>query len=165
MALSTLGWVTIEADIDQRKQTFLQKLCTIPTHYLSRKLFNYRLNLFVMKGYCNQRGFVPEICRLLYKYGLLNFISDSMKHAHFPCKYSWKNTIKKAITHTQNNMWQQKINSDRDFDRFIAVHQSVTHLHLWLFSNTNSEIKHIICATKSFLQVISVQNVYKTLVI
>ncbi|XP_060604952.1 fibropellin-1-like [Ruditapes philippinarum] len=49
MALSTLGWFTIEADIDQRKLTFLQKLCTIPTHYLSRKPFNYRLNLFVMK--------------------------------------------------------------------------------------------------------------------
>lgn len=151
MALSTLGWFTIEADIDQRKLTFLQKLCTIPTHYLSRKLFNYRLNLFVMKGYCNQRGFVPEICRLLYKYGLFHFISDYMKHAHFPCKYSWKNTIKKAITHTQNNMWQQRINSDRDFDRFIAVHQSVTPLHLWLFSNTNSEIKHAISATKILL--------------
>lgn len=105
MALSTLELFTIGADIDQRKLTFIQKLCTIPTHYLSIKLFNYRLNLFVMKGYCNQRGFIPEIYRLLYKYGLLNFISDSMKHAHFPCKYSWKNTSKKDnYTYTKQHV-------------------------------------------------------------
>jgi hypothetical protein len=55
-------------------------------------------------------------------------------------KFNWKYN-----TRAQNNMFQHRINSYREFDRFVAVHQSVfTPLHSWLFWNTNCEIKHAI---------------------
>ena len=68
MTLSMIGWLPIEADIRKRKLSLLQKLCTLSPTLLSRKLCNYRLNLFVVR---DQIGFVPDVLKILAKYGLV----------------------------------------------------------------------------------------------
>ena len=61
MALGLLGWLPLEADIDKRKLSFLQTLCSMPSENLYKELFTFRLHLFISEQYKDQYGFLPEI--------------------------------------------------------------------------------------------------------
>ena len=45
IALGMLGWLPMRARVEQRKLTFLQKLCAMPPETLARQIFDLRLNL------------------------------------------------------------------------------------------------------------------------
>ena len=65
MALGMLGWLPMSARVEQRKLMFLQKLCTMPPDTLTRKIFDVRLNLYILKGCSNQLGYIPDIIKSL----------------------------------------------------------------------------------------------------
>jgi hypothetical protein len=50
MALSMLGWLPAIAKIDKRKLNFLQKLCTMPSTLLTRKILQMQTDDLVDKG-------------------------------------------------------------------------------------------------------------------
>ena len=118
----------------------------MPTHCLSRQLFNYRLNLFVAKGLKSQTGFIPDVLNLLVKYGLFDYIKSYLTNACFPSKSTWKRIVSKAIWqyHTQARI--NRMQADQDFNRFNAVHCSSGPLALWLSAKTSPEIIHAVSA-------------------
>ena len=100
MAISMLGWRPLMSYIDKRKLGFLQKLCTMPTNLLSRKIFNLRLNLFMLKGLKNQIGFIPDIIAIVKKYNLTQYISRYLEQSVFPSKYEWKRITNRSVNVT-----------------------------------------------------------------
>ena len=67
MALGMLGWLPMSARVMQRKLMFLQKLCTMPPDTLTWKIFDFRLNLYILKGCSNQLGYIPDILKISSK--------------------------------------------------------------------------------------------------
>lgn len=97
------------AYIEQRKLTFLQKLCTIPPELLSRQMFDLRMNLFVLKGYKNQTEFIPDIWKIVQKYSLEEYLHTYLKSSVFPPKYVWKNIISRKIKFFYETVWHQRL--------------------------------------------------------
>ena len=105
MALSMLGWTTLQADIDKRKLYLFQKLCTAPTNLHCRKLFNLRLHLFLARGCRDQYGFIPDVYNLLHKYELQNYLQSYLSNATLPLKTQWKSVAGKAVKRYQYTEW------------------------------------------------------------
>ncbi|WAR15073.1 hypothetical protein MAR_005178, partial [Mya arenaria] len=69
ICLAMLGWKRIESEINLKKLMFLERLCNMPTTVLTKQIFNKRLALFsCITDKCIQKGFVPDIIRILSKY-------------------------------------------------------------------------------------------------
>ena len=97
MALRMLGWLPMMSYVEQRKLLFLQNLCRMPPNLLPRKVFNFRLNLFVLRENKNQSGFIPDIWKVLQKYHLEEYLLSYLATSLFPTKGIWKTIVKHKI--------------------------------------------------------------------
>ena len=86
MALGMLGWLPMMSYVEQRKLLFLQNLCTMPPILLPRKVFNFRLNFFVLRENKNQSGFIPDTWKVLQKYHLEEYLLSYLATSLFPTK-------------------------------------------------------------------------------
>ncbi len=118
MALSMIGWLPAIAHVDTRKLLFLQRLCTIPTSLLCKLIFNFRLNLYFVKGCTGQLGFIPDICRILVKYRLMPYMTTYLNSATFPSKAQWKSFVKRRVNSFHNSAWLDRTSQDSDFETF-----------------------------------------------
>jgi hypothetical protein len=96
ICLSMLGWLPVQSEIDKRKLGFLQKLCSMPNNLLSKQIFNARLSMFVIRYDDIQKGYIPDIFKILKKYDTLQFIVKYIDSGTFPNKQTWKKLVKKA---------------------------------------------------------------------
>ena len=154
IALGLLGWYPIETQIDKRKLSFLQKLCVMPSNILSRQIFNLRLNLYALKGFKNQSGFIPDICIVLMKYKLFHYLSTYLASGTFPNKYTWKSIVSKAINSTHSQHWKDRVYADNELSRFRHIHDSIAPSLLWKLSSSKTEIIN----TTSAIQVLTARN-------
>ena len=122
MALSMLGWHSMQTEVDKRKLIFLQKLCVMDTDLLTKWVFSHRLNLFAVKGHRNQMGFIPEIWRILTKCNLKDHLKAYLETGEFPKKCTWKKIIETSVNSAHQNAWTERTQNDSDFDRFLLVH-------------------------------------------
>ncbi|WAR30335.1 hypothetical protein MAR_032877 [Mya arenaria] len=70
-------------------------------------------------------------CAFVIQYGIFNHLLVISDHRHF-------------LYYT--NAWKGKKQSDEDFARFLAVHNSIVPSNLWLLANGRDEIIHVISA-------------------
>ena len=154
IALSLLGWYPIEIQIDKRKLNFLQKLCVMPTYILSRQIFNLRLNLYVIRGFKNQLGFIPDICTLLIKYKLFHYLRSYLVNGTFPSKYTWKGIVNKAVNSAHLQDWKERLQIDTELNRFNAIHHSIAPSPFWKHLTSKTDIVH----TVSAMQLITSRN-------
>ena len=109
---------------------------------------NYRLNLYVLKGYKQQRGFIPNAVRLLIKYNLFNYLLVYVRNSTFPNRYRWKKIVNITLKQFHTNAWKLRAQHDVDFTRFLAVHGSIQQSNLYLLANNRHEIIHVISSVK-----------------
>lgn len=131
IALGMLGWLPMRARVEQRKLMFLQKLCTLPPETLARQVFDLRFNLFTLKGYKNQLGFIPDIWELVQKYNLQEYVQTYLRSSIFPSKLQWKNIIQSKINHFYEIEWHERLQADADFNRFKTLHPSLEMSVIW----------------------------------
>ena len=158
MALVMLGWIPLVSYIDKRKLGFLQKLCLMPTHLLSRKIFNLRLNLFMLKGLKHQIGVIPDVIDIVKKYNLTHFINNYLQNAVFPskhAKYEWKRITSKSVIIYYDNERHVRVIADQEFDRFNSVHNSTSQLYIWKYAESADEI---VCALSAIKLLVSVDQ-------
>ena len=158
MAIAMLGWRPLMCYIDKRKFGLLQKLCTMPTNLLSRKIFNLRLNLFMLKGLKSQIGFIPDVITIVKKYNLTQYISNYLKNAVFPSKYEWKRIISKSLNSYYDNARHARVIADPEFDRFNSVHNSTSQLYIWKCAESADEIVSAFSAIKLLVSVDQLSN-------
>ena len=130
-ALGILGWLPLMSYVEQRKLSFLHSLCTVPLNMLSRQVFDLHMNLFTLRGYKKQLGFIPDIWKILKKYNLGDYIHRYLATAMFPSKYAWKSLIKTKIRNFYEADWKERLNSDADFARLRIIHPELTLSNIW----------------------------------
>jgi len=132
IALPMLGWLPISAQIEKRKLVFLQKLCTMPVHLLSRRIFNMRLFTYVQRNDTStQGGFIPDIFKITSKYGLLEHLQLFIRTSTFPAKGAWNNIVVKSISDYHERLWSETVLYEPCFRRFAHLHCSIAVSWLW----------------------------------
>ena len=131
MALGMLGWLPMSARVEKRKLMFLQKLCTMPPDTLTRKIFDVRLNLYILKGCSNQLGYIPDILKIASKYDLVHFIRSYMATSVFPSKSVWKNIAFNKIKELHESSWLDRTSHDDEFTRFKTLHSTFQTSVVW----------------------------------
>ena len=67
VTLPLLGLNSIELEIDYRKMVFWGQLCRLPSDCTIKQIFMHRLSHYTKNSHL-QRGFIPDIYRILGKY-------------------------------------------------------------------------------------------------
>ena len=133
--LCTFGSVPLLNIIEYRKLVFLGQLCRLPGKYLAKNVFNLRLIRFF--NYDKQtRGFVPEIYKLLSKYGLTFVLSMYVRSGAFPSVVRWKTFLNQVVFEstklTQYNRLCDRYS--RDLVRRVCNDKDVSQI--WKFSRS-----------------------------
>ena len=140
IALGMLGWLPMRARVEQRKLTFLQKLCTMPPETLARQIFDLRLNLFILRGYENQIGFIPDIWEIVTRYQLQDYITLYIRSSEFPSKQQWKNLIARKIRQSYEAEWSHRLQIDTEFSRFKVLQPRLEMSVIWTLSLDTSTV-------------------------
>lgn len=136
-----LGLYPISCDILIRKLMFLYKLLSLPTDSISQLIFLRKLFLYMSDNDLVTRGFIPEICKILYDYNL-HFILKSCSDASLlPSKYTWKHLVRTAVLSKQTELWRSRLEADDDFMRFRKLHTSISPAIVWGVATCHNELK------------------------
>ena len=68
--VSLIGWLSIEAMIDKQKLQFFGRICRLNSRSLPKIVMTIRLFEFTHKCVGFQKGFIPDLMRLVRKYSL-----------------------------------------------------------------------------------------------
>ncbi len=91
-----MGLGRIETDISRRKLYFLGRIINSSSTQAFRKLFVRRLIKWKWRCYAVD-GFIPDLIRILEKYGLMTFVTDFITSESFPTKKQWKRIVNEAV--------------------------------------------------------------------
>ena len=121
VCLGLLAWFSVESYIDRQKLLFLGQLLNLSPKYLPRHLLVTRILEY--KYSCNPTnlGFVPDIFRLLKKYGLISYISNFLVSYNFVKSHVWKKVVKSSINEYEINQWHNRLDSDPTLELFRCV--------------------------------------------
>ena len=97
VALSLLGSLSLEKDIQKRKLILFGQLCRLDLFYTFKRIFIYRL---ISQFYFNDltHGFVLDSLNILSKFNLMHMVRDFISLGQFPGKCSWKTITNGKLT-------------------------------------------------------------------
>ena len=110
---------------------FLHKLLSLDNSCIANCIFIRRYLKYRLSPNSVKNGFIPDICRILLKYGLSSILSEYFNGNTLPSKLVWKIKVSKAIRENEYLLWQLRMSRDNDFDRFKKVHLSIHSSTLW----------------------------------
>ena len=103
----------------------------MPSEILARKIFDLRLNLFMLREQIHQTGFIPDIWQILRRYQLDEYVTTYITSSKFPSKHQWKTLISRKITQRYEGEWSQRVQNDSDFNRFKLLHPRLEMSVVW----------------------------------
>ena len=110
----------------------------MPTNLLPRKVFDLRLNLFVLRENKNQSGFIPDIWKVLQKYHLEEYLLSYLATSLFPTKGTWKTIVKHKIRIYYETAWTEKVDNDADLAKLRLIHPAIKMSNIWTISHNKS---------------------------
>jgi hypothetical protein len=140
MCLSMLGWKNIVYEIDYRKLVFLCNLCHLPNNVLTSHVFNARLSIYVCSVVKPQKGFIPDVIRILDKYNLSHVLINYIQTGEFPNKKVWKVKCRNSISNHETLKWSERLSKDNDFARFKFLHTNIEHAIIWECANDSKSL-------------------------
>ena len=133
MAINCIGALDIQTYIDKRKLILFGQLCRLNSNKRVKNMFAQRLCSFMLRP-ARARGFVPDIYRILGKYGLSHIMTDYIERASFPPYSTWKKTVKSATEcFTYNSLIASAIAND-SINYFTSLHTMFAPCFLWYLS-------------------------------
>ncbi len=139
VALSVLGVLPIEADIDKRKLIFLRQLCTLPLECVAKGIFMKRL-LAYRQGSIQPNGFMQDIHRILRKYTLTHVLDDYVETGGFVSNWSWKRLIKHSIGCVVQSDWENTVQTDASLAALATIHIGYSPHAIWSLSKDNPHL-------------------------
>ncbi|MES9880824.1 MAG: reverse transcriptase family protein [Sedimenticola sp.] len=133
IAQSIAGFHSLEIEIDKRKLSFFGQLCLLPVETRIKDIFSVRLVSFVT-GQRGQRGFMPDIFRILEKYSLLEYVNNYVSTGRFVSKYTWKSIVNKAVNVYAECKWHDRMQTDTTLSKYKHIHTVVNPFHMWYLS-------------------------------
>ena len=82
----------------------------------------------------------PGIVSILSKYKLSDYLNTFMKSNKFPKNYSWKQIVKKVVTHTEQ-MVKENLLNDIEFLRFKNIYSINMHNTYLKSAKTSKDIE------------------------
>ena len=140
---SMLGLHKLSTVIEIRKLAFLHKILSLDATSTTQNIFIRRYIMFVMNEVPAQNGFVPDICKILSKYGLHTFINKVLiSHSNLPSKQEWKKQIKFLVMSKAGEQWTNRILADDEFSLFRVLHPTISPAIVYSINN-RSESRNI----------------------
>ena len=121
VALSLIGMLPIEAEIDKRKLIFLGQVCSLNPSSIIKKVFAQRLMSYKNNA-IKASGFVPDIFRLCRKYNLLAIVNNYISSGRFPSKLVWKRIVSNNISIVYSSEINARIAQDDLLKDLTIVH-------------------------------------------
>ena len=151
IALSMLGCLPIEAEINKRKLIFLGQLCRLNPKFHAKRVFVNRL--FDFKNNPNKvKGFVSDIDIICKKYEIGTYLDNFMESCHFPSKLLWKKIINKSIYKFENRITVERCLIDKTLHGFNILHNNYDMCEIWKISQKENKLLkqtstsiHLIC--------------------
>ena len=109
------------------------QLCLLDNRFTIKKVFTCRLMSYFADP-AKARGFIPDIYRILCKYGLQQFLTVYRETGSFPNITPWKKSVKQAIHEKVEFDWKNRIISDASISDFILLHHTYQPCYIWQFS-------------------------------
>jgi hypothetical protein len=107
-----------------------------------RKLFVRRL--IKWKWRCDAvDGFIPDLIRILEKYGLMTFVTNFITSESFPTKKQWKRIVNEAVQRKEELAWSEKLNQKPVLKLYMQAHQHLNisfWYEIWDFAPMDSNI-------------------------
>jgi len=82
--------------MDFYKSQFLGQLCRLSPNLLAKQVFVQRLVRHITSGDVTM-GYIPDICRLTYKYKIGHFIDTFISTGRFPGNSAWGHILKTSV--------------------------------------------------------------------
>ena len=138
IALSCVGAVPIETEIDRRKLIFFGQLCNISPDLRVKEIFVYRI-IHYLDNPSSVTGFFPDIHRILGKYGLEGFMYSFASTGKFPSKQSWKTLVSRNIENIESIKFHCAIANEQSLNGIDIIHGEGIPCLIWEFSKDNRE--------------------------
>lgn len=119
---------------------FLCRLCNMPDTVLSYHVFNAKLAQYVCSIEKRQKGFIPDVIKILQKYTLSHHLVDYLQSGIFPSHHIWKPLCKHSIRNYEHNKWTARINADDTFRRFKFLQTNIERSILWECANNTTSL-------------------------
>ena len=103
----------------------------MPPGMLPRQVFDMCMNLFAIREYKNQTGFIPDVWKILTKYDLQGYIHRYLETSTFPSKHTWKTLCESKIRSFYEKAWHERVENDADFARFIIIQPELKLSNIW----------------------------------
>ena len=87
--------------------------------------------MFVLKGYKDQLGFIPDIWRTIHNFNLREYLHNYLTNSLFPSKYTWKNITNTKLRLFYETTSQQRLEYDVDYKRFKTIHPELKEASIW----------------------------------
>ena len=117
MCESMVGLNPITAEID--------KLLTLKPASISKQIFIRKMYMFLTGRPIPQTGFIPDICNILSKYHLCDFLNQFLQTLNVPTPSHFKRLIKTTLFDTEVAAWRNRVNQCGDYVRFKNLHQRI----------------------------------------
>ena len=133
MVTGLLGFTSLEAYyIDLQRLSILGILCRHKATDVTFQLF--LLRLYQNTNQCTNlnRGFIPDIQKILKKYSIEHYLEQFILSATFPGKQKWKHICKKTIFESEQQQWSIRIDTNDDCFRFRKLHSQLKPGNVWL---------------------------------
>ena len=109
---------------------FWGQLCRLPSDCTIKQIFMHILSHYTKNSHL-QRGFIPDIYRLLGKYSLIHSLEQFMVTGNFLNKYRWKSIIREKLAIFTRQQYQVKSANSMSFKKFPTIHNSTSPYMLW----------------------------------
>ncbi|KAK6186686.1 hypothetical protein SNE40_005971 [Patella caerulea] len=126
MCTSLLGWGSLESYIDERKLFFFGHILNMNPKYLPRSILITRLLEYNLDCTKHQKGFIPDVWRIINKYNLNQYMSMFLQNRVFLGYCSWKRIVKQAVTAKECNDWKLRMSLHNDFRLFSQIQSELS---------------------------------------
>ena len=116
IARGLIGQLSMRSLIYRMKLSFLQRLISLDTKTLVKRIFLQRLYESISRTPIS--GFIYDILQILDQYGLKQYLTTYMCGGRFPSKPEWKQTLKHSITSKDFDWSNQALDPKTDCARY-----------------------------------------------
>ena len=103
-------------------------------------IFLVRLFSFIESLSNDQKGFIPDIVYLLYRYELLDHLNNWLTNGTFPDRNAWKRIVRNSVSVHYLDARSARIASDSDFSKFRSIFRCTSPASLWTLPAISGEI-------------------------
>jgi hypothetical protein len=129
---SMVNVYSLETYIDISKLKFLRRLCALQWNKLAKKIFIERLYQQIYTTAENSGlGFIPDMLRVLMKYGLEQYLHEYTLSSRFPSKSQWSPIVALSVKSLEERNIIVNFNHPK-LKRFAQIYSTSLHVHpIW----------------------------------